>query len=170
MREPFDAFARELVAAGLPIPAPLKSAMEGEFLPLAITTREAWPRWAREHGHNDQQIETLSQAVGRLVRHPNYIEAMAADLSERVDIEGKGVQRVRPEDRLSASMILLWRGFKASTRAAAPPNGAKRPPLPVPAPPPGPAPAPAAAPAEAAPQARASPSGRPVLSLKKVPA
>lgn len=144
-KENFDAIAAQLVAAGLPIPAPLTSAMAGEFQPLALDTRERWPVWARERGYSDAQIATLHRAVGRLVRHPAYIEVLATDLSERVDAGGNPIERVRPEDRMSGAMLMLARAMKEARKAAKPPK-----------------------PTAPTPQAAAAPSAakRPILSLK----
>jgi hypothetical protein len=109
----FAELAAALQGAGLPIPAPLASALKGEFLPLALGTREAWPKWASDRGYGAEHVAALHRAVGRLVHHPLYVEAVAADLSERHDVNGVPVERVRPEDRLAAAMTLLQRASRA---------------------------------------------------------
>jgi hypothetical protein len=116
-KENFDAVVARLTEAGLPIPTPLKSAIAGEFQRLALDTRERWPVWARERGYSDAQIATLHRAVRRIARHPNYLEALAADLSERFDVEGNAISR---EDRLTASNMILVRAMKAAPKALRP--------------------------------------------------
>jgi hypothetical protein len=61
------------------------------------------------------------------LRYTSYLEALSSDLSERVDVDGKGIQRVRPEDRLAAAMLMLQRAFRSSGKA----NASK---MPAPAP------------------------------------
>jgi hypothetical protein len=119
------------------MPKPLQDAIGGAFRPLSLDTREAWPRWASERGYSESQITTLMRAVARLTRHPSCLEALSSDLSERVDVGGKAIERVRPEDRLAATMLMLQTTFRSAGKA----NASK---TPAPAPPPkapGPAPA-----------------------------
>jgi hypothetical protein len=81
-----------------------------------------WPRWASEREYSESQIATLMRAVARLTRHPSDLEAVSSDLSERVDVDGKAIERVRPEDRLAdrnahAAEDVQIGGQCASTRA-----------------------------------------------------
>jgi sRNA-binding protein len=155
MSETFTDLAAELAAAGLPLPKPMHDAIGGAFKPLSLETRQAWPRWASERGYSDSQITTLMRAVARLTRHPTYLECLAADLSERVDVDGNPMERVRAEDRLAAAMMALKRATRAAqkAKAGAAQSNASKTPMPSPA---------AAAPAPGRP---GSPR-RPILTLK----
>jgi ProQ/FINO family len=119
--ENFNDLAAALTEAGLLLPKPLRDAIDGDFKPLSLDTREIWPTWGREHGYDEGQVVVLMKAVGRFTRHPSYLDGLATDLSERHDVDGNPVERVKSKDRLAASMLLLQRGMREVKKATTAP-------------------------------------------------
>lgn len=111
----FAEIAAPLSAAGLPLPTPLQWALNGNSQPLAITTRTAWPQWAQAHGYSPEQVVVLMQCVGRLRSSTSYLQALAADLAERYDVDGKPVEMVTALDRHSAALMLHVRSLGKMT-------------------------------------------------------
>ena len=114
----FVALAQELLAAGRPIPVPLERAVGGETVPLALSTRADLPVWCELRGYSTEQTARLMKAVGELVRTPRYLEAVAADLAERHDVDGKPVEPVAREHVLTAALMLHAREVRKTTREA----------------------------------------------------
>jgi hypothetical protein len=135
----FQDLARQLAAAGLPLPVPLQRAVEGDVRPVAIGAREAWAAWAAEHGYDAGQVETLQTALGKLTHSGAYRVALAVDLSERHDVDGRVVEPVGQFDRHSAALLEHVRALRDAAKAAKP-SGAyaprDTPNLPRPSPPP----------------------------------
>jgi hypothetical protein len=111
----FAEIAAPLSAAGLPLPIPLQWALNGDPQPLALSTRTAWPQWAQANGYTADQIQILEQCVAPLRLSNNYLQALAADLSERYDVDGKAVEAVTPLDRHSAALMLHVRSLGKTT-------------------------------------------------------
>ena len=112
----FVTVARQLIAAGRQIPAPLARAADGDFVPLSLTTRDDWPAWAALNGYSAEQIELLARCVADLVRWPNYLEAVASDLAMRVDYDGKPTEPVMREHALTAALMLQVREMRKARR------------------------------------------------------
>jgi hypothetical protein len=123
----FAEIAAPLSAAGLPLPIPLQWALNGDPQPLALSTRTAWPQWAQANGYTAEQIQILEQCVAPLRLSNNYLQALAADLSERYDAYGKAVEAVTPLDRHSAALMLHVRSLGKTT----PPRPPKEEPVPI---------------------------------------
>ena len=111
----FAEIAAPLIAAGLPLPIPLQWALNGDSQPLALSTRTAWPQWAQANGYTAEQIQILEQCVAPLRLSNNYLHALAADLSERYDVDGKPVEMVTALDRHSAALMLHVRSLGKTT-------------------------------------------------------
>jgi hypothetical protein len=118
---------------------------------LARDTREMVEAWATAHGYDPEQIEKLRRAIALLVYTQNYIEALAMDLSQRINLDGVAVERIRNPERMVASMTLMHRALRKAAHQA--PKAESKPPKP-PSPP-------------SAPTPRSAPSGRRVISLPK---
>jgi hypothetical protein len=103
----------------------LQWALNGDSQPLAITTRRAWPERAQAHGYSPEQIVILMQCVGRLRLSTNYLQALAADLSERYDVDGKPVEMVAALDRPSAALTLHVRSLGKMTPPRPPEKSAR---------------------------------------------
>ena len=116
----FAEIAAPLIAAGLPLPIPLSWALNGDPQPLALSTRTAWPQWAEANGYTAEQIQILEQCVAPLRLSNNYLQALAADLSERYDVDGKAVETVTAMDRHSAALMLHVRSLGKTTPPRAP--------------------------------------------------
>jgi len=69
MQKPFNQQLLPLVEAGLELPQPMQSALEGMFMPLAVSTRELLPAWCAAHGYTDDQVTVLSKAIRALTGH-----------------------------------------------------------------------------------------------------
>ena len=113
---PFVSLAKQLMAAGRPIPVPLARAIDGDFVPLSLTTRDDWPAWAALNGYSAEQIELLAKCVASLVRWPNYLEAVASDLAVRIDYDGKPTEPVMREHALTAALMLHQREMRKARR------------------------------------------------------
>jgi hypothetical protein len=80
----YDAFtdlAAELIAAGLPIPNPLKDAIGGAFTPLSLDTRESGPGGPASA---DTAKARPRRSCGRsqgAPASPSYLEALSSDFS-----------------------------------------------------------------------------------------
>ena len=82
--------------------------------------------WAIDRGYDDRQLAALEAALGSLVRSPWYREAMAADLSERHDADGRPVGHVSELDRHSAALMLHRHALRKAGPAVAPARGRRR--------------------------------------------
>jgi ProQ/FINO family len=114
----FQDLARQLVAAGLPLPVPLQRAVAGDVRPVAVGSREAWAAWAAERGYDAGQVETLLTALAKLTHSGAYRMGLASDLSERHDVDGQAVEAVGPFDRHSAALIEHARALHDAAKAA----------------------------------------------------
>jgi ProQ/FINO family len=114
----FQDLARQLAAAGLPLPVPLQRAVQGDVRPVAIGSREAWAAWAAEHGYDVGQVETLLTALGKLTHSGAYRVALAVDLSARHDVDGQAVEPVSVFDRHAAALVEHARALHDAVRAA----------------------------------------------------
>jgi hypothetical protein len=103
---PFVTIAKQLIAAGRPIPIPLARAIDNDYAPLSLSTREDWPAWAALNGYSPEQIELLGKCIATLVRWPNYLEAIASDLAVRIDYDGKPTEPVSQQQALTAALML----------------------------------------------------------------
>lgn len=104
----------------MPLPTPLSWALNGDPQPLALSTRTACPQWAKANGYTAEQIQILEQCVAPLRLSNNYLQALAADLSERYDVDGKAVETVTAMDRHSAALMLHVRSLGKTTLPRAP--------------------------------------------------
>jgi hypothetical protein len=115
---PLSEMAAPLIEAGLPLPAPLQWALDGDPQPLALSTRSTWPEWARAHGYSPEQVIILSACISRLARSAPYIRALATDLSLRYDADGVETEPVADTDRHSAAAtIAAWSAPKPKSPA-----------------------------------------------------
>ena len=112
----FVTIAKQLIAAGRQIPVPLARAIDDDFVPLSLTTREDWPAWAALNGYSAEQIELLGKCIAALVRWPNYLEAVASDLAVRIDYDGKPTEPVMREHALAAALMLQVREMRKARR------------------------------------------------------
>jgi hypothetical protein len=129
--------AAPLIEAGLPLPVPLRWALDGDPEPLALSTRATWPEWARAHGYNDDQVAALNACIGRITRSTSYIKALALDLSVRYDADGNVTEPTTDMDRRLAVETITARSVPKPKPAPAPEAQSKPPtPTPTPAPPP----------------------------------
>jgi hypothetical protein len=158
----FDELARRLLDAGLPISKPLELAMSGEAVVLSLDTRATWSAWPAERGYTEEQIELLSRTVGRLVTSNRYLEAMATDVAERHDVEGRPVAMESMTDRHAAALDLHRRAQPKDGR----PKEAKPMDKPKPADPAASTDTASTAPPATAPTPRIGPNGRPILGLR----
>ncbi len=62
----FVAIAAKLTEAGLPLPVPLRRAVDRDPVPLALDTRETWPVWAEPHGHSPDRLKDSSKQLAAL--------------------------------------------------------------------------------------------------------
>jgi hypothetical protein len=65
-RPTLDELVAPLLADGLPLPAPLRWALDQDPQPLAPSTRTAWPEWALANGYSVEQIAILKACIGKL--------------------------------------------------------------------------------------------------------
>ena len=112
--------AAPLIEAGLPLPVPLRWALDGDPEPLALSTRGAWPEWARAHGYNDDQVAALNACIGRITRSTSYIKALALDLSVRYDADGNVTEPTTDMDRRTAMETITARSMPKPKPAPAP--------------------------------------------------
>jgi hypothetical protein len=96
---------------------PLARAIDGDYVPLSLTTRDDWPAWAALNGYSADQVEALGKCVAELVRWPNYIEAVASDLAVRIDYDGKPTEPVLREHALAAALLLQVREMRKARRS-----------------------------------------------------
>jgi hypothetical protein len=128
----------------LPLPTPLRWALEEDPQPLALSTRSAWPEWAAAHGYSAEQTKILEACVGKLVRSIAYLQALVSDISGRYDADGGFVEPVSVWDRHSGALALHARtlmktGAPSSERRSAPKSQPDARPLVTPPTPPTPA-------------------------------
>jgi hypothetical protein len=97
--------------------APIQAALAGaEFIPLALDTRERISAWCiARGGDEDPAAATLARVVKFLRLHPVHLEALAADLSERFDLDGAPAERVSAWDRNTALMLFSRALRKSAT-------------------------------------------------------
>lgn len=129
-----------LKARGFPIPPALANASDPR--PLAISTRSDIAAYVEAHGGGEEEARILGQAMAALTRTPFYIEALAADLSERVSIlTGAAVGPVSELDRHSAALQIHAKAVRSNKPAGVPDAAPTRPkPPPQPSKPPAPPP------------------------------
>lgn len=104
-----DAIAALREATKHPLPG-LPSKPREAIAPLAMTTRQQVAALVAAAGHEDaEEAQRLaSGAIRFITRNYGYIEAVAADLSMRVDIvTGEIVEPVAREDRAAAIAVLF---------------------------------------------------------------
>jgi hypothetical protein len=89
--------------------------LNGDPQPLAISTRTAWPQWAEANGYSPEQTAILMRCVMNLRLTSGYLQALAADLSERYDVDGQAIEPVSELDRHSAALVLHSRSIGKTT-------------------------------------------------------
>ena len=80
-----------------------------------------------EHGYDAGQVETLLTALAKLTHSGGYRVALAADLSERHDVDGQAVEPVSVFDRHSAALVEHAKALHDAAKAAKEPRGAHAP-------------------------------------------
>jgi sRNA-binding protein len=111
----FAAAIAALEARGLPIPF----ALAGEPEPLSLTVRDEVEQWASAHGYDKAAIKLLVRAIRGRVWANQYLAAVGADLSVRVDLDGAPAGPVSEMDRLSANLTAHARAMKEQFKAPA---------------------------------------------------
>ena len=119
------ATAAPLFTAGSPIPLPLRWALDGDPRPLALSTRVAWPEWALANGYDETQIAILNQCIRRIVVSTSYLNAMALDLSERLDVECNAIEPLARFDRHAGALTAYVRNLPNPSAPKPAPPGVK---------------------------------------------
>ena len=109
--------AHALIAAGITLPAPILSALEGRAAPLAIGTFTQIEKWCADHNYTPVQIQVLRRVITRLTRSKPYQRALVSRDAQRVDLDGKAVGPVAAEHQRGALEELSARR-KARTQQA----------------------------------------------------
>jgi hypothetical protein len=130
-RPTLDELVAPLLVDGLPLPAPLRWALDQDPQPLAPSTRTAWPEWAHGHGYSVEQIAILKACIGKRTHSGPYLKSVAADLSGRHDVNGELVQPLSLYDRHSATLTLhiraLAKAAEQRSEKTSPPSRAFKP-------------------------------------------
>ena len=101
--------ASKITESGLPLPAPIASFIDGRPRPLAYSVRDNLPGWCAANGYSEDQQESLANIVRIIVRHDRYLKVVAAESTERVDLDGQVEAPVSDEDRDNAAKVLSAR-------------------------------------------------------------
>jgi hypothetical protein len=111
------------------VPTPIALANVDALQPLALSTRADADAYIERHGGGAAERKLLGRVVMLLTSSPKYIEALAADLSSRVTLDGADAGLVSEADRLSAALQLNSRALRAVPKPP-PPQTPKPPPPP----------------------------------------